>query len=236
MLVFSTNCLRELDHAVQQELLLVPVHETDENHGGASLDKLRCDCISQGRDAEFMSGNGIEIITWHRVYVFQLLSIKLIAENMLQTMPTPQQQSVCGSWCLPLKTEQPKLYVTGGLLVLTMEFRKPVLVYVSSSNPGAIAVETALADRYKDNNLKFEHRATAMSGIKPPKQTLAAVGKRAARRFSTSVPKVSYLPGAHSTLEIGSLGPLPTHSAQWMDLNHRPLLPPHPCQSYTMRN
>ena len=35
---FSTNCLREIDHALQLNKPLVLVHETDLSHGGAELE------------------------------------------------------------------------------------------------------------------------------------------------------------------------------------------------------
>ena len=50
---FSTNCLRELDRALELSKPLVLVHETDLSHGGASLDTLKVDCASKGRMALF---------------------------------------------------------------------------------------------------------------------------------------------------------------------------------------
>ena len=77
----SANCRRELTCATRQEkLALVLVHEADESKGGALLDTLRNDCTSQQCDTQAIFCGDREIITWHRVAAFQLLSLKRIAQ------------------------------------------------------------------------------------------------------------------------------------------------------------
>jgi len=138
---FSPNCLKEIDSALAGCKPLILVHESDVARGGASLDKLRADCESRGRMAVFEKGG--DVIPWHRVSDFQLLTLKMLAARMLHCMPAYAS-----------KNKPPKLYLPGELSLQTLDFRRPVCLYTSTFNPGATDVMNQLAARYKSANLK----------------------------------------------------------------------------------
>ena len=140
--VFSKNCLRELDSATEGHVPLVLVHETDVSHGGTTLNNLRTDCRAQDHDAESLFDEHT-IIPWHRVGDFQQLSLRMIAERMLLTMPNTSRNSG------RLGTQ--RLFLSGELISQTLEFRRFVRLYVSDANPGATTVVEELLNQYKSN-------------------------------------------------------------------------------------
>jgi len=139
---FSPNCLKEVEAALVNNKSLILVHEGDVEKGGALLDSLRADCESKGRISVFDESG--EVIPWHRVAVFQLLTLKMIAVRVLHCMP------------LYASNEQsPKVYIPGEIESETLEFLLPVNMYVSDFNPGAEGMATELVRRYEDRKVKL---------------------------------------------------------------------------------
>ena len=160
---FSPNCLREIDSAMKAKKPLILVHESDESKGGAPLEDLRADCESKGR---CVFDDDREIIRWHRIAAFQLLSLKLIARAMLHAMPTYEELE-----------EPPKVYIAGELGLQTFEFRHRVSLYVSDFNPGAAEMMTEVVVRYKDRNLNVRYDP-------PPQLHQSSDGRNSGRRPS----------------------------------------------------
>ena len=123
---FSRNCLRELNHSVLTAKPLVLVHEVDPGKGGAPIETMISDCPEDMRDAVFGGKAHPErdIIVWHRISDFQLISLKMIAARLLHA--TPKFSS----------GPRPVLYVPNEISRLSLGFRKHTLLFVSQNNPG----------------------------------------------------------------------------------------------------
>ena len=137
---FSTNCLREIDHALQLNKPLVLVHETDLSHGGAELETLISDCKSKDRMGVFERQT--TILQWHRQYDFQLETLKEIAAALLQAG-------------MRRATKPPELYIPNEITSQRMVWEHKTQCYVSPCNIGAAAVAQELKDRYKTSRLRF---------------------------------------------------------------------------------
>jgi len=97
----STNCLRELRATISEQRPFVLVHETDEGKGGLPLEASKAECPVEMREHLFMhapppasSGSGPlalaeprQVVAWHRIKDFQLLSLRLICSKILHTTP-----------------------------------------------------------------------------------------------------------------------------------------------------
>ena len=117
---FSTNCLRELDHALNTNKPFILVHETDPSKGGAPLADLRADCIAKGRDQLFERQP--KILTWQRLHDFQLETLKGIAAGLLHACRNTNSMSN--------PVDGPMVYIPGELTQQKLIFEKPVTVYV----------------------------------------------------------------------------------------------------------
>lgn len=125
----SKNCLREVDASVSQDkpicLMFDPVR------GGASLPDLKAECRDELRRTVF---DGREVIVWHRIKDFQLITLKLLAEQLLLGCPPH-----LGKASMPV-------FVPGELTRSKLAFPGPVRLYTSPNNPGASAVAARLCD------------------------------------------------------------------------------------------
>ena len=81
----STNCLREADCTVKQNKHITLMH--DPVKGGATLDFIKeNECPERLLKPIFTCPDGVtprKVITWHRIKDFQLVSLKLLTEQML---------------------------------------------------------------------------------------------------------------------------------------------------------
>eukprot|EP00966_Prymnesium_polylepis_P327985 7383804-Prymnesium_polylepis.3 len=99
--------------------------------GGAPIDMLKLELAdAQLRDELF---DGRAVTRWHRLADFQIVSLIQIAEGMLRCSPR-------------YKGKELPLYLPGSLLTQKLAFPEPVMLSVSSNNPGAreAAVEVQL--------------------------------------------------------------------------------------------
>ena len=74
-----------------------------------------------------------EVIPWHRIQEFQLVSLKLLAEQLLLGCPQEARQNSID------------LFIPGELPLQRMALQRHVVVYASPHNPGALAVARDLA-------------------------------------------------------------------------------------------
>jgi len=117
----SRNCLREVDATLKKAKPYQFVHEADPEKGGGPLEELKEELDDEEqRKSLFESGH--PVTTWHRIAEFQVVSLKLIAEEMLSASQRGQAFS---------------LLVPGSLLQLELDFKTPVVLYASPNNPGA---------------------------------------------------------------------------------------------------
>jgi hypothetical protein len=79
-----------------------------------------------------------DVIPWHRIYDFQLVSLKLLAEQLLLGCPGQVSQ------------QSTDLFIPGELPLQKMALRRRIVVYASPHNPGALAVATDLATSMGD--------------------------------------------------------------------------------------
>ena len=149
---FSANCLREINYAIAMNKPLILVHEPDPGKGGLPLAELREDCESKGVDAEYIFDRHWPIITWQRVSEFQMLSLRLIAEGTLEAMPGVLDETSNTKYAQVVGPTDPppgsQLYIPGEITRRQLYFKGDVVLYVSTSDPGAEAFEEELLNSY----------------------------------------------------------------------------------------
>jgi len=145
---FSVNCNRELTAAISCKKPMAPVHEVDLDHGGVPLDVLCSQCKPEHYHAIF---EGPDIIEWHRLKDFQVVSLKLVALAMLRAG-------------LVLEHNE-SIFIPGEVSSLSeLDFKKSVVLYVSPSNPGALAIGQELQEQYDKNFRLTDQLRTGGSG------------------------------------------------------------------------
>ena len=144
----SKNCLRELGAALHAGKPLILVHEVDPAHGGLPLEELRSQCPLNleyrptGQDQlvqlavrERVSSQ--QVVQWQRIELFQLVSLRLIGEALLES----------------------SLYIAGDLS--EQPYSLPRTVYVSPHNRGSEALLQELVDEAREAAGRGADRATA---------------------------------------------------------------------------
>ena len=152
----SGNCLREARCTVAKQKPIALMH--DPVRGGEKLDVIMAqECPDDLRPDVFTAGRGV--IEWHRIKDFQLVSLKLLAEQLLLGSPesfrddTSSRHSGRGRDKSLNKAavagEGPVgggvgVYVPGELSNVRLTFRQRVSLFVSPDNPGAQEAAEAL--------------------------------------------------------------------------------------------
>lgn len=77
------------------------------------------------------------MIVWHRIRDFQLMSLKLIASDLLISMPNAAKWE--SNICIPGEITRRKL-----------TFTRRTTLYCSKANPGALALGHELEEKYGD--------------------------------------------------------------------------------------
>eukprot|EP00966_Prymnesium_polylepis_P315286 7284848-Prymnesium_polylepis.1 len=126
----SANCLREVRRSVEAQKNLVLLHEADTGKGGLTLAAARDECPDELRGHIFAAER--VVIPWHRLSAYQLLSLRLVAE---QALINPAYRDVR----LTYKSEVTRSKVL---------FPKPVSLFASGHNPGAVALIDELNERF----------------------------------------------------------------------------------------
>lgn len=129
--------MREVRAAIAFKKPIILVHEQRADHGGAPLAAIIAECPPEEREAVFGAAGPSgprPVITWLRLNAFQTESLARVAETFLLSTPRYQHLSSKG---LPL-------YVPGSLRSFDLELPRPVVLYVSPLNPGALPVAREL--------------------------------------------------------------------------------------------
>ena len=133
----SRNCLREAHGTVERAKPIALVY--DPVKGGEKLDVLRdAECPEELRTPIF---GGRDVIEWHRIKDFQLVSLRLLAEQLLLGYPQPGTAS---STSVNKPRKITGLFVPGEPSRRKLAFRSPPVVFASANNPGALATAKLL--------------------------------------------------------------------------------------------
>ena len=124
---------------LEQAKPIVLVHERQVDKGGGPLEVLLAECRAEMREAVFSERTPI---TWHRIYDFQLLTLKLIATEMLRHSP-PYAKAGGGAHAL-------ELVLPGEVELSWLVLPHPVVLWCSAGNPGAAAVAQELVEGLLD--------------------------------------------------------------------------------------
>ena len=84
----SKNCVREVRATVDREKPIALMH--DPVRGGAALEAMKEEAAASKVCPDELRGqvfDGRDVITWHRIKEFQLVSLKLLAEQLLLGCP-----------------------------------------------------------------------------------------------------------------------------------------------------
>jgi len=128
----SKNCLREVNATLEQEKRFCV--GVDLVRGGAPLPDIEAECSEEMQLDVFGPPSARrEVIIWHRIKAFQMVSITLITEQLLLGGPRT------GNF------DKLDLFVPGELPRQRLMFRRRIVVFASPNNPGALGVAKDLA-------------------------------------------------------------------------------------------
>ena len=111
---------------------LILVHESDTKKHGASLATHREACPDVLSEYMF-GGCGRPVIPWHRVYDFQLVSLKQVAECVLRACPAATAEAEAEA--------DVAIYLPGEISRRTAAFASPVTMWVSEANEGVASAD-----------------------------------------------------------------------------------------------
>jgi len=133
----SNNCLREVHCTVAKKKPLALVHDTARYLQSYSpLETIKNEECPDDLRPIFDSK---EVVEWHRVNDFQLVSLKLLAEEVLLGCPTIYK-GLLESGRLTSDPQHPlynDIFVPGELTNQKLSFTQHLSLYASPSNPGA---------------------------------------------------------------------------------------------------
>ena len=156
----SKNCLREAHCTVEKGKAIALVHDSaDYLQNYTPLEEIKAELGSEKAVQELVKAQGGDIagrglstaqlreaifldsepsprvvIPWHRIKDFQLISLKMLAEEVIRGCPASPGSSKA------LTGESIDLYIPGELQKSEMRFSSKVQLYASPHNPGAAAV------------------------------------------------------------------------------------------------
>ncbi len=134
----SFNCQREMLMAERLGLPLVRVHDGATTKNGTPLPTLRAESQRlTGRSTDYLFNDG-DVISWHRIQVFQQRALAAIAEALLLASP-----EYAGVQAVPL-------CIAGGLAWAQPTFAQRVTLWVSRHNLEAAAAARELVERFEE--------------------------------------------------------------------------------------
>ena len=131
----SGNCLREARCTLDKKKPIALMH--DPVRGGAPLEAIKADECPEEMLGPVFAGR--EVIEWHRIKDFQIISLKLLAHQLLLGCPSDQ-----GSFN-HLGKDSLGIFLPGEISRTRLAFSAPVRLYVSANNPGASATAALLS-------------------------------------------------------------------------------------------
>ena len=164
----SANCLREVRCALSKDKPLSRVH--DPVRGGASLEAIKAECPTEMRGSLFSRDH--PVIIFHRIKDYQIVSLRLLAEDMLRGCPNfgaplssfhsfssskqpraTYTSATCAVVAAAAKADADEradvqLALPGEVTRKRLNFHTPVTVYASLYNPGAAAALAALQEGF----------------------------------------------------------------------------------------
>ena len=140
----SPNCLREVRCAVTKGKPLSLVH--DPVRGGASLEGIKAECPIEMRGDMFSPHR--PVITFHRIKDFQMVSLRLLAEDLLLGCPNFGVQLVSSPGKRPAASFGKS------------DRKKPMVTYTSTSASAAAAAAKSNADEQADVQLALPGEIT----------------------------------------------------------------------------
>ena len=162
----SANCLREVRCALSKDKPLSRVH--DPVRGGASLEAIKAECPTEMRGSLFSRDH--PVIIFHRIKDYQIVSLRLLAEDMLRGCPnfgaplssfhsfssskqpiatyTSATSAAAAEKADADEQADVQLALPGEVTRKRLNFHTPVTVYASPYNPGAAAALAALQEGF----------------------------------------------------------------------------------------
>ena len=150
---------RELNCETDLKKPHVLLHELDPGRGGDELPVLNRQCLENLSEEVhrfiFEDGN-LEVIEWHRLNDYMIITLRKIAEVMLRA--TSQYSELPAG---------PFLYVPGEMLMQDFTWNVPVVLSSSADNRGAATVVKDLAQcsLFKAQSLMVSRGAMALQGL-----------------------------------------------------------------------
>jgi len=163
----SRNCLREVTATLEQGRPYLFVHEADGGKGGGTLNDLMLELHNVTQREKLFDGR--RTTQWHRIADFQLVSLIHIAEDMLRFSASHRGKAV-------------QLYIPGSLQQQKLTFETPVVLYVSSNNPGAMQAAAEMQATFKQIGVTSTPPPNLMSD--------GRVRRRAVRRSSLQLARL----------------------------------------------
>ena len=141
----SKNCLREVLCASVKDKPLSLMH--DPVRGGATLKTIiEEECLEEVRGYVF---DDRPVITFHRIRDFQVVTMKLLAQQVLRECPNFKSVHASSrQLTAEAVTLSVQLTLRGEVSRKKLVFHRPLTVYVSHHNPGAALAMEALQEGY----------------------------------------------------------------------------------------
>ena len=157
----SGNCLREARCAMEKGKPLSLMH--DPVRGGAPLKSIvEEECPAEMRGPLFSSSTAREVITFHRIKDFQLVTMKLLAQDVLQECPNFRGKHVDRADLLAGPDVQ--LMLPGEVTRKRLRFEGgPMSVYVSLHNPGGALAMRALQEGFHEARARRRARTRTLT-------------------------------------------------------------------------
>ena len=191
----SNNCLREVRCASSKTKPLSLMH--DPVRGGATLKGCIEECPVEVRGYVF---DDRPVITYHRARDFQVVTMKLLAQQLLRECPNFKSAHASSAQLgSPSGGEgaDVQLILPGEVSRRKLRFRRPITVYVSPYNPGAARAIEALQEGFR---AAASRRSSSIDGTAP----VASRTRSGPIRSTDTRPAALALPGGSPTREIES--------------------------------
>merc|ERR1719174_2749551 len=150
----SKNCLREARCSIEKSKPLALMH--DPVRGGAKLKTIiEEECPDEMRDHIFTNAQR-EMIIYHRIKDFQLVTMRILAQQTLAECPDFKGKHASASHADVARKK--------------LSFEEPITVYASVHNPGANLAMKALQAGFQDSQSRKRMSVQAGAGDAAPER------------------------------------------------------------------
>ena len=170
----SGNCLREARCTLEKKKPIALMHDPN----GAALETIKADeCPAEMLGPVFQNR---EVIEWHRIKDFQIISLKLLAHQLLLGCPSDK-----GTRNKHLGTVSDRqrhidsrdIFLPGEVSRVKLAFSAPVLLFVSANNPGASETADLLKEGMVGLSVTSVTPTQFSSGRRVAKASARGIGK-----------------------------------------------------------